>query len=143
MVLIFSRPYCSASSSKAEKIRFSIANTCDGDMLAATWVKFTMSANITVTSAKPSAMVLSEFFSRSAMGAGKDVEQQLFGALLLGQDLLVGFFETLLRLALFRDRQAQQHVDDGRHRDEVEGEKYHRGAYRHVGLLCDHGVDEV
>ena len=39
-------------------------------MFAATWVKLTMSANITVTSAKPSAMVLSEFLRRSAYEPG-------------------------------------------------------------------------
>jgi hypothetical protein len=77
-------------------------------------------------------------------GCGKNVEQQLFGALLLDQDLPMGLLEALLRLALFGDRKAQQHVDDGRHRNEVEREKDQRGAYRHTGLLCDQRiVDEI
>jgi hypothetical protein len=70
-------------------------------MLAATWVKFTMSANMTVTSANPSAMVLSEFFSRSAMGAGRMLSSSFSERSCSIKDLLVGFFEALLHLALF------------------------------------------
>jgi hypothetical protein len=47
MVLIFSMPNFSASSSNEEKMRLSMAKTCCGVMPSAIRVKLTMSTNIT------------------------------------------------------------------------------------------------
>jgi hypothetical protein len=69
--LIFSRPYFSASASKEENTLFSIAKIWFGDKPSARVVKFTMSANMTVTSAKPSAIVPSSILRRSATGPGR------------------------------------------------------------------------
>ena len=71
IVLIFSRPYFSASASNDENTLFSIAKIWFGDRPSARVVKFTMSANITVTSAKPSAIVPSSILRRSATGPGR------------------------------------------------------------------------
>ena len=100
-------------------------------MFAATWVKFTMSANITGVP--------------QAVGdrAGEDVEQQLFRTLLFDLDLLVGDLQALVHLAVHADGKAQQGKDDYRKGDEIEGEEDDGGARWHDRPRREHRIGEV
>ena len=57
--------------SNSEKISFNKCTVSFGDISSDICVKLTISANITVTSAWPSAMLLSWRFRRSAIGCGR------------------------------------------------------------------------
>ncbi|MNC85610.1 hypothetical protein D3C83_12200 [compost metagenome] len=71
MVLIFSSPCFSASWSKRVNTSFSIVTMNLGGISSDSRVKLMMSANITVTSAKPSAIVMFCALRRSAIGPGR------------------------------------------------------------------------
>src|ERR1035438_2868548 len=68
MVLILSKPSFPTKRSKAENISFNNWTICSGLMWAESVVKPTKSATSTVTSGWLSAMLVSPFFIRSAMG---------------------------------------------------------------------------
>ena len=68
IVLIFSRPCCSASLSNELNSSFSIVTRASGLVRCAISVKPTMSANSTVTASKRSTIRLSPVFRRSAIG---------------------------------------------------------------------------
>src|SRR6185369_7440501 len=139
MVLIFSTPCCSASSSKDEKIRLSIAKTCCGERPSAILVKLTMSTNITVTSAKPGDGLFVMF---EALGdrAGQDVEEQALGALLFFQQQLVSRFQTGLGLGFLLYGVAQQDIDNAGNGGEVQGEEEDAGPGCHLGHRGSHAV---
>ena len=71
MVLIFSTPWRSASSSNSENTSFSTFTVCTGESSSLMRVKPTMSATSTVTSAWPCAMFTSLRLRRSAIGRGR------------------------------------------------------------------------
>jgi hypothetical protein len=99
-------------------------------------VKLTMSTNITVTSAKPSAMVWNYRVSAVRRWAGQDVEQQLFGTLLLDPAAGGGFPPGWpAALVLFLRRVAQQQIDDASRWREVERKEENAGANRDRALL--------
>ncbi len=70
IVLIFSRPCCSASRSNTLNSSSSIVTSFSGDVVDDSFVNPTMSANSTVTASKRSTITSAPSLRRSAIGAG-------------------------------------------------------------------------